>query len=220
MFALFSFPYLYFSCIPVLRVMAAAGAAERTRRVSLQMYTTLDGYCEFPSYPGSEPALDEPELVGDEMWIKRWDAIDTLLFDSKTYGEWAEFWPLANRVAGEHPWFPQMSEFAERVQKVVLSASPTPTTWARTRFIPGDPGDGLQQLKSEPGGTMAVVAPRLGMELTRRGLIDDYFFAVSPVILGKGNQFFEPLEHQRTLRLVEAKTFKAGEIVLHYTAVR
>ena len=193
--------------------------ADKTRKVSLSMYLTLDGYNEFPAYPGSEPAANEPELVAEEMWIKRWDSMDALLFDLRTYGEWAEFWPVVNRTAGEHPWFRQMSEFAERVEKVVLSDSPRPTTWARTRFVPGDIGEAVQKLKTEPGGTIVVVAPRLGMELTRRGLIDDYFFAVSPVILGKGYRFFQELEHQQTLRLVEAKSFKAGELVLHYHAV-
>ena len=192
---------------------------QEKRKVSLSMYLTLDGYNEFPSYPGSEPGVDEPELVAEEMWIKRWDTIDTLLFDSKTYEEWAEFWPLANRTPGEHPWFRQMSEFAERVQKVVLAASPRPTTWARSRFIPGDIADGLRELRKEPGGTITVVAPQMGLEMIRRGLIDDFLFAVSPVVLGKGRQFFGELDHQQTLRLLEAKTLKAGELFLHYEAV-
>ncbi|HZY69566.1 MAG TPA: dihydrofolate reductase family protein [Thermoplasmata archaeon] len=189
------------------------------RRVSLQMYLTLDGYNEFPTYPGSEPPANEPDLIAEEMWIKRWDSIDALLFDQQTYGEWAEFWPLSNRTAEEHPWFRQMSEFAERVEKVVMSASPRPTNWVGTRFVPGELGEALSKLKQSPGGTMAVVAPRLGMELIRRGLIDDYFLAVSPVVLGKGKRFFEEMEHQQTLHLVEVKSFKSGELVLHYEAV-
>ena len=183
------------------------------------MYLTLDGYNEFPTYPGSEPAPTESDPVAEEMWIKRWAKIDTLLFDSQTYEEWADFWPMAKRTAGEHPWFRQMSEFAERVQKVVLSESTHPTTWTRTRFVSGEVGEAVQGLKNEPGGTMAVVAPRLGMELTRLGLIDDYFFAVMPVVLGKGRRFFEELDDQRTLRLIEVKSFKAGELFLHYQAV-
>lgn len=218
--ALLRFPYPYFSRAHVASLMVNANPADATRRVSLQMYMTLDGYNEFPTYPGSEPTADEPERVGEEMWIKRWDSIDTLLFDQQTYGEWAEFWPIAYRTSGEHPWFRQMSEFAERVQKVVFSDSPRPTTWARTRFVSGELGDAVRRLKKESGGTMAVVAPRLGMELIRRGLIDDFFFAVSPVILGKGKQFFEQLDHQQTLRFVEVTSFKAGEIVLHYEAAR
>ncbi len=189
------------------------------RRVSLHMYLTLDGYNEFPTYPGSEPSANEPDLIAEEMWIKRWDSIDALLFDSLIYEQWADFWPIAKRTAQEHPWFRQMSEFAERVQKVVVSEPPRPTTWAHTRFMPGDLGETIQALKHEPGGTMAVVAPQLGMELVRRDLIDDYFFAVMPVVLGTGHRFFEELKHQRTLRLIEAKSFKAGELFLYYQSV-
>lgn len=184
------------------------------------MYLTLDGYNEFPSYPGSEPAADEPDLVAQEMWVKRWDRIDTLLFDGRTYEEWSDFWPLAKRTSEEHPWFRQMSEFAERVEKLVLSDAPGPSTWARTRFLPGDVGKAVQGLKNGPGGTMMIVAPVLGMELTRRGLVDDFYFVVMPVILGKGRRFFEELEHQQTLRLVEMKSFETGTMFLHYEAVR
>ncbi len=183
------------------------------------MYLTLDGYNEFPNYPGSEPSANEPDLIAEEMWIKRWDSIDALLFDPLTYEQWSDFWPIAKRTAQEHPWFRQMSEFAERVQKVVLSESPRPTAWAHTRFMPGNVGELVQELKNEPGGTMAVVAPQLGMELVRRDLIDDYFLAVMPVVLGTGHRFYEELEHQRTLRLIEVKSFNAGELFLHYQAV-
>ena len=141
--------------------MAPAAPALETRKVILLMYTTFDGYCEFPQYPGSEPGVDQPELVGEEMWAKRWDSIDTLLYDAKSYGEWAEYWPIANRTAGEHPWIRRLSEYSERVNKVVLSSTPRPTTWAHTRFIPGDPGEALGALKKEPGANMAVVAPKL-----------------------------------------------------------
>jgi dihydrofolate reductase len=67
---------------------------------------------------------------------------------------------------------------------------------------------------------MVVVAPELGRELMRRSLIDDYLFAISPVILGKGHQFFGDLKDQQTLRLVELKQFTAGEVFLHYETVR
>lgn len=189
-----------------------------TRNVSLSMYITLDGYNEFPAYPGSEPGVDEPERVAEEMWIRRWASFDTLLFDGRTYQEWAEFWPLAKRTAGEHPWFRQMSAFAERTQKVVLGEPPRPTEWAGTRFVPGDPGEGVRKLKDESGGTIVVVAPRLGMELVRRHMVDEFLFAVSPVLLGKGNRFFEQFGQQQTLRLVEVKSFPAGELFLHYVA--
>lgn len=71
------------------------------RRIMLSMYMTLDGYNEFPSYPGSEPPASEPDLVAHAMWIERWGSIDTLLYDRETYEQWADFWPISKRTSGE-----------------------------------------------------------------------------------------------------------------------
>jgi dihydrofolate reductase len=190
------------------------------RRVVMSMYLTLDGYNEFPSYPGSEPPVSEPDRVADAMWVQRWGSMDTLLFDRETYEQWADFWPISKRTSEEHPWFRQMSEFAEKTQKVVISDSAGRTSWAHSRTLNGDVAEAVARLRREPGQDMVVVAPELGRQLMRRGLIDDYLFAVCPVILGKGHQFFGQLEGQETLRLVEVKHFAAGELFLHYETVR
>jgi hypothetical protein len=73
------------------------------RTITLSLYMTLDGYNEFPSYPGSEPQASEPDLVADAMWVQRWGSIDTLLFDRETYEQWADFWPTSKRTSEEHP---------------------------------------------------------------------------------------------------------------------
>jgi dihydrofolate reductase len=190
------------------------------RNLSLRLYLTLDGYAEFPVYPGSDhPTNEEPELVANEMWVKDWDSLDTLLFDAETYGQWADFWPAARRTPGEHPWIGQMSRFAESVQKVVLTDSPASLPWRNSRAMSGDVGAAVARLKSEPGkGIACVGGTGLAHELIRGGLIDEYFFAVFPVILGKGRSLFGPLDAQRTLELVDTKRFEYGEIFLHYRA--
>jgi dihydrofolate reductase len=132
------------------------------RRTMLSLYMTLDGYNEFPSYPGSEPRASEPDLVADAMWIPRWGSIDTLLFDQETYDQWADFWPTSKRTSEEHPWFQQMSNFAERAQKVVFSNSAVRTSWANSRVLEGVVPAALARLRSEPGKNMVVVAPGLG----------------------------------------------------------
>ncbi len=190
------------------------------RKILLSMYITLDGYNEFPNYPGSDPPASERELVADAMWVERWASFDTLLFDRNTYEEWADFWPTSKRTPGEHPWFRQMSEFAEKVQKVVLSDSAVPLPWANSRVLSGDFTTAVNQLRAEPGKNIVVVAPALGRELMRRGILDEYLFAVSPVILGKGRQYFGELDRQQTLRLLEVRHFKAGELFLHYETAR
>lgn len=190
------------------------------RKIVLSMYITLDGHNEFPRYPGSDPSASEPDLVADAMWVERWGSFDTLLFDRQTYEEWADSWPTSKRTPDEHPWFRQMSEFAEKVQKVVLSDSAIPLTWANSRVVGSDVPSAVAGLRAEQGKDIVVVAPALGRELMRRGILDEYLFAVSPVILGKGHQYFGELDAQQTLRLLEVRHFKAGELFLHYETAR
>jgi dihydrofolate reductase len=193
------------------------------RRVALELYITLDGFNEFPIYPGSDEPRhpEQPDLVATEMWIKHWDSFDTLLFDAGTYRQWAEFWPGKLRKPEEHPWFHEMSRFADRVQKVVLSDGPVASDWSPTRTVPADPTAAIELLRKEPGKDMALVGgTRLAREFMRSGLIDDYYFAVFPVILGHGDRLFEELPKQVTLSLVEVRRFPYGEVFLHYTAVR
>jgi dihydrofolate reductase len=184
------------------------------------MYITLDGFNDFPEYPGSgDPPNDKESLISREMWIKNWDHTDTLLFDQETYGQWADFWPIAKRTQDEHPFYHQMSRFAERAQKVVFSGAPNDPSWANTRFIAGEVSTGVAQLRKESGKNMALVAPKLAQQFMRLGLIDDYLFAFFPVILGKGHRLFGDMEKQQTLRLVDLKQSEHGEVFLHYETV-
>src|SRR2546429_1706901 len=49
------------------------------------MYMTLDGYGEFPKYPGSDVPSKEPGEGFTDMWIKRYDSVDTILYGRKSY---------------------------------------------------------------------------------------------------------------------------------------
>ena len=67
---------------------------------------------------------------------------------------------------------------------------------------------------------MVEGGPRVVKEVLQRGLADDYWFFVMPVVYGKGPQYWGALKGQTTLKLVETKHGEDGEILLHYEAVR
>jgi len=48
------------------------------------------------------------------------------------------------------------------------------------------------------------------------GLIDEYQLVLNPVILGSGRPLFGPLPKSVELRLLEAKPFKNGTVLLRY----
>ena len=51
----------------------------------MNMYMTLDGYDEFPKYPGSDVPSKEPGEGFTNMWIRRYDSVDTTLYGRKSY---------------------------------------------------------------------------------------------------------------------------------------
>jgi dihydrofolate reductase len=86
--------------------------------------------------------------------------------------------------------------------------------------ISGDLAAELAALKHRPGGTIllscgpATLAPLAGTP----GLIDEYLIAMHPAVLSAGPQLFDGLPGDLALRLVEAKAFDGGCVVLHYAA--
>jgi dihydrofolate reductase len=51
------------------------------------------------------------------------------------------------------------------------------------------------------------------------GLIDEYLIAMHPAVIGAGPQLFDGLSTDLALRLVEAKVFDGGCVVLRYEVV-
>lgn len=188
----------------------------------MNLYSTLDGYGEFPEYPASSFAPPEADLMFTEMWASRYDEVDTVVFGRRSFEGHLAVHSLARRQKGDPPYLFDYSRFLERVDKVVLSRTLRSTGgWANTRILSGPLEAVIGALKAEPGKDIIVDGgPAVVREVVQKGLADDYRLALWPVILGRGNPYWSAMLGQRTLRLVSAKTLSYGELVLHYEEVR
>jgi dihydrofolate reductase len=192
-----------------------------TRKVTVNLYTTLDGYAEWPDYPGSTFAPVEPDLMFQEMWIDQYPEVDTVVFGRESFEGHLNVHSEAARKESDPPYMFEYSRWLDRVQKVVLSRSLKSTNWANTRILSGPLAEVLAQLRKEPGkGIIVDGGPSVVKECIEKGLADDYRMAVWPVIYGRGKPYWAPMTTQRTLRLISAKTLSYGELVLHYEEVR
>ncbi len=53
-------------------------------------------------------------------------------------------------------------------------------------------------------------------QLTQQGLIDEYQFAVCPILLGSGQPLLSGVSKRLRLDLLEAKALPSGDVMLRY----
>ncbi len=192
-----------------------------TRKITVNMYMTLDGYGEFPKYPGSDVQSEEPGEGFTEMWINLYDSVDTILFGRRSYEGHAAVHSESARKASDPKYLFEFSRFLDRSQKIVLSHFLKKTEWQNSRIMKGNVNRIVARLKREPGKDIIVDGgPSLVQEFMQRGLADDYEIMVWPVILGRGKHYWGSMLKQQTLRLLSVKHLKHGELMLHYETIR
>ena len=192
-----------------------------TRKITVNLYMTLDGYGEFPKYPGSDIPRREPSDGFRDMWINRYDTVDTVVFGRRAFEDHLHFHSEPARKPDDPPYLYDYSRWLDKVQKVCLSHNLKKTDWQNSRIISGDLAEITARLKKEPGKDIIVDGgPSTVQEFIQRGLVDDYFIAAWPVILGRGKHYWGSMLDQQTLKLLSVKTLPRGELLLHYETVR
>src|SRR5438309_458797 len=93
------------------------------------MYMTLDGYGEFPKYPGSDVPRKEPSEGFIDMWINRYDSVDTIVYGRRSYEGHVAVHSEAARKKSDPEYMFEFSRFLRRCQKIVLSHFLKKTEW-------------------------------------------------------------------------------------------
>ena len=88
--------------------------------------------------------------------------------------------------------------------------------WSNSTIIRGDVVAQVTKIKEQHGRDLALFGHgRLAQTLLENGLIDELRLAILPVLAGAGLPQFSN-GHKTPLRLVSAKTFTTGVVVLSY----
>ena len=194
------------------------------RTLVFHMQTTLNN-----RIANADGVFWEPFPWGEEemAWLnRRVRAADTWALGRRTYEAIVPWWDQV--AAGEVPDdAPELTgadrEFATLLKgmtKVVFSRTLAPT--GDRVVVQGDIAAELAALKRRDGKDIllscgpATLAPLAAVP----GLIDEYLLVVHPAVLTAGPQLFGQLPTDLALRLLEAKAFDGGAVVLRYAAVR
>lgn len=155
----------------------------------------------------------------DSTWeylLKLFANIDTIVLGQVTYEMFAAYWPKPNP---SDPNPKALIDFMNNSQKVVFSKSLKKTEWNNSVVMKDIVPAEINKLKQEAGKDIVIFGSgSIVSQLTKLGLIDEYQFIVNPVFLGNGKTIFKSDEAKAKLKLLDAKKFDNGNMLLHYEA--
>jgi len=136
-----------------------------------------------------------------------------LLFGRITYEMMAGYWTTPMAMQDE----PVVAKGINAMPKVVFSRTLDKATWNNTKLVKGDLITEVRTMKSESGPDMVILGSgSIVAQLTEAKLIDEYQFALNPVVLGEGRTMFEGVPEEVWLNLTRTRSFSNGNVFLCY----
>jgi dihydrofolate reductase len=184
------------------------------RNIVLQMMTTVDGFFEGPAGELDWHAVDE-EFA--RYAVDLLNSVDTILLGRVTYQMMAQYWQNPEAAAGD----PVIAQRMHGLEKIVFSSTLEKTAWFNTRLVKNNAAGELMKMKEQSGRDMVILGSSdLAVTLTKLGLIDEYRIMVNPVVLGSGKPLLKGLNARLKLRLLTARSFASGSVLLCYQPIR
>ncbi|MGW8369548.1 MAG: dihydrofolate reductase family protein [Gammaproteobacteria bacterium] len=177
--------------------------------MTIHMAASLDGFVARKD--GSVDWLEtadefaDGEAMSPEFVAEFLKTIDCYVMGSRTYETALEFEARGSGWAyGDKPTF-------------VLTTRELPKSRDTVEFCSGD----LEQFVNERLRPMFrsiwfVGGGAVSGECLRRGLADEVRYSIMPILIGEGIRFFEGLDHDVALHLVEVKGYKSGMVALRH----
>jgi dihydrofolate reductase len=174
---------------------------------------TVNGAFEAPSpEPDGWLVLDADS---NNVSLEQFLVADAMLLGRKTYEGLAAVWPTLTDD-------PALGVFAERLNsmpKYVASRTlREPLAWNAT-LLKGDLTESVTALKQDHGLLIVSGAGELAHALTAAGLVDEFWFWVSPSLWPAGPRIFDGVGPVR-LELISSTTFPSGVLRLCYRPAR
>ncbi|MBQ0905903.1 dihydrofolate reductase family protein [Micromonospora sp. U21] len=179
-------------------------------RVVLSIFTTADGVVDDPQRFTFQFVSEDSMRTG----LEQLQAAGALLLGRVTYEGFAASWPNMTDEAG----------FADKMNsmpKYVVSTTLKRGEWNNTTVISENVAETITKLKAEVDGDILIYGSvALVRWLLRNELVDELRLVTYPVVLGGGVRLFAESGEPTVLRLVEARAFDSGVVVLSYAPSR
>ena len=188
------------------------------RKIVMFNWVSVDGLFASPNGeidwvirdPEVERALREPRPGQASV------GADTMLLGNVTYTMFENSWPQIAKDPSAPEEMHRLADEITRMTKIVFSRTRKDVTWENSKLFRGHLLEEVEKLKQEQGKDIIIFGSgTIVQQLTDAGLIDDYFIALTPVVLGKGKPLLRDVQ-TRDLRLLDVQHFHSGNVLLHY----
>ena len=189
------------------------------RKIVLTEWVTLDGYASGPN--------NDMNFVGesfnDEMGKYEDDIVgtaDTLVLGRVTHESFAGSWPYVPDKPDADEGEKAYARKLNAMKKIVFSKTLEKAEWSGSTLVRDINPDEIRKWKQEDGKDMLIYgSASIVQQLTNLGLIDEYQILVHPVVVGGGKALFEGVKDKHRLKLVNAKPFTSGVVLLTYQPI-
>lgn len=152
---------------------------------------------------------------GSADWLSQWDpseagyndfvdSVEGLVMGAKTYEQVLTFgdWPY-----GDKPCFVLSNQARKPVRDCI-------------EFFAGNVDEIVNLLRDKDLKRIWIVGgSSIYTQFHRKKLIDDYFIATVPVLLGSGIPIIQACDMEVWLRLISSRTFASGLVLNHYQSI-
>jgi len=185
------------------------------RKIILNLAITLDGFIEGPNGEIDWLVRDEEIDFGDILNEILSDK-DIIFYGRISYDKWGNYQPgedASQKIKDAY-------KLMHSKQKYVFSKTKTNDN-TNTVFIGSNIKEKVLEIKQQPGKNIWLYGgAKIITTLLNLDLIDEYRLAVHPVLIGKGKPLFQNIEDRHKLKLIDAKGYKSGVVLMTYETER
>ncbi len=182
-------------------------------RVTIHMAASLDGFIARRDgrvdWLETADRFEGGEVMAPEFVAEFLRTIDCYVMGSRTYETALDFEARGMGWSyGDKPTFVLTSRQLRKARSTVEFHAGDLQRFVEDRLRPS-----FRSIWFVGGGAVAG-------ECLRRGLADELRYSILPVVIGDGVAFFERLDRDVPLHLLEVKAYKSGMVALRYEVTR
>lgn len=178
------------------------------RKLVFAINITIDGFADHTA------GIADDEL--HEYFTNFLDTIDITLMGRKTYQLMESYWPKAHEDPNATKSTNDFADKFNAMNKIVFSNTLSDVKWKNSSLASKSLLNVVSDLKNQNGKNISAGSLSIASQLFNANLIDEFWFLIHPVVLGKGKKLFDSLDIKSQLQLIDIKKLNSGVVVLHY----